>query len=262
MQYFANKFVSVSSISSYYMCPRLVFFRNRRRSEGPGDAEVRAGFFKAVSYSLSSYLQADMPEPAIEAAIDMARADTLCIYGPAFEAEVGMAAARLKARKMEIIGGLQRERERLGDKAFSGVILPAAAGLALYSEKLRISGSLDKVVDMGGAPGPVVISASLPPPNGIYASDRVKLAAYSLLLAEKYGVDCPQGYVEYVSGWCLRQAEVRHEDKRKALYARNRILEAMEGRMPDASRGKWCERCPFASTCNVRVSVLDRLLKK
>ena len=262
MQYFANKFVSVSNIASYYLCPRMVFFRNGRRSEKPGDSEVRASFFKAVSYALSPFLQANMPEGAVETAINTARSDTLCVYGQAFEPEVGKAALELKARESDIVAGLQRERGRLGDIAFSGVLLPLSVGLTIYSDKLRISGTLDKVVDIGGARAPVIISTSLPPGNGVYASERVKIAAYALLLAEKYGIECGHGYVEYVSGWCLRRAEIRYEDKRKALYARNRILEAMEGRMPDASRGKWCERCPFASACSVRVSILDRLLKK
>jgi CRISPR-associated exonuclease Cas4 len=262
MQYIANKFVSVSNIASYYLCPRMVFFRNSRDGEGPAGAEVRAGLFKAVSYALSSFSQASIPEGALETVIDTARSDTLCVYGQALEPEVGKAALELKAKEADIAAGLQRERVRLGDKAFSGVLLPSFAGLTIYSDKLRISGILDKVVNIGDSFAPLIISTASQPRNGVYASERVKLAAYALLLSEKYGVECDHGYVEYVSGWCLRKAAVRYEDKRKALYARNRILEAMEGRMPEASRGKWCERCSYASVCSVRVSVLDRLLKK
>ena len=82
------------------------------------------------------------------------------------------------------------------------------------------------------------------------------------LLSEKYGIDCKEGGVEYMTGWCLRRVNIRYEDKRKALYARNRIIEMMEGRMPDAKKGKLCGRCEHYDDCNVKVSLLDSMFKK
>jgi CRISPR-associated exonuclease Cas4 len=261
MQLYEKKYVSVSSITSYYICPRLAYFRNGR-SDGPGLAEVRAGVFKSVSHSLSSVISSPDHETALVDAIDSAGQDTLCIYGAAFEDVVQKTVGELKARKADILSGLQHERVRRGEKAVSSTLTPLAIGLTIYSDKLRISGTLDKVADIGSGPAPVIISASLPPQSGVYSSDRIRLAAYTMLLSEKYGVECAHGCIEYVPCWCLREAEVRYEDKRKVLYARNRMLEIMEGRMPDASRGKWCERCAFSGTCSVRVSLLDSLFKK
>ena len=261
MQYSENKYVSVSAIASYYICPRLVFFRNGRR-DGPGETEVRACVFKSVSYLLSSVMAAVVPEVALEEAIGSACSDNLCIYGTAFEEVIIKAADELKARKAGILSGLLNEQQRLGEKALMGTLSPQVVGLTIYSEKLGISGTLDKVADIGSGPVPIIISTSLPPRNGIYASDRIRLAAYAMLLSEKYGIICSDGYVEYMPGWCLRAVEVRYEDRRKVLHARNRMREIMEGRMPDAYRGKWCERCHFSGTCNVRISLLDRLFKK
>ena len=261
MHIYVKKYVSVSSIASYYICPRLAYFRNAR-SDGPGSAEVRAGVFKSVSHSLSSVVSSPDHETALVDAIDSAGTDTTCIYGAAFEDVVQKIVGELKARKADILSGLQNERVRMGEKTFISTITPLSIGLTIYSDKLRISGALDRVVDMGNGPGPVIISASLQPQSGVYSSDRIRLAAYAMLLSEKYGIECTHGCVEYVPGWCMRAVEVRYEDKRKVLYARNRMLEIMEGKMPDASRGKWCEKCAFSGTCSVRVSLLDSLFKK
>lgn len=257
----ANKYVSVSVIASYYLCPRLAYFRSGRW-DGPSDAEVRAGVFKCISYSLSGVVSSAGQEAALGKVISAACADALCIYGPAHDKTILLAGEEIKARAGDIISGLTLEKERRGEPELMRILAPSSAGVAIYSDRLRMSGTIDKAVDFGTGPAPVIISSSAPPENGIYASDRVRLAAYAMLLSEKYGVNCIAGGVEYVPGWCLRTVAVRYEDKRKALYARNRILEAMEGRMPDVSRGNWCGRCSFESTCNVKVSLLDSLFKK
>ena len=109
---------------------------------------------------------------------------------------------------------------------------------------------------------PVVISTSTPPPSGIYGRERIKLAAYSLLLAEKYGEPVTSGVVEYITAGQLRETVIRSDDKRKVLYARNRILEMIHGKMPDSRRGEWCKRCIYNDSCTVKVSFLDSLFKK
>lgn len=256
-----NKYVSVSDIASYYLCPRLAYFRNGRKV-GLTDHEVRAGVYRSVSYGLEAALSSTQPDMMVKKIIDEACSDALCIYGTAHEKTIAKTGSELTARAGEIVSGLFNEKERRGEPQLTRILSPSAAGIAVYSDKLRMSGLIDKAIVLDKGLMPMIISASFPPANGVYASDRVKLAAYAMLLSEKYAIDCSSGGVEYVSGWCIRTAEVRYEDKRKALYARNRVNEIMAGKMPEASRGKWCGHCSYADTCNVRVSLLDSLFKK
>ncbi len=141
------------------------------------------------------------------------------------------------------------------------VLYPCTTGATIYSDKLRISGTIDKLVMSKGTPIPVIISSSGPPQKGIYASDRIRLAAYTMLISEKYDVPCSAGAVEYVAGWSLRRAEIRYEDKRKALYARNRVMDMDRGRMPGTARGKWCGACGHSDACSVKPSLLSSLFK-
>jgi CRISPR-associated exonuclease Cas4 len=261
VQYNENKFISVSDIVSYYLCPRLAYFRNGH-DEGLTDREVRAGVYRSVSCGLGAAVSSAHPDVAVKRIIADACSDALCIYGPVHEDAIAKAGNELASRAVEIISGLYHEKERQGEPQLMRILSPSAVGIAVYSDKLRISGLMDKVVMRDNCLMPMVISASFPPGNGVYASDRIKLAAYAMLLSEKYAVDCSSGCIEYVSGWCIRTAEVRYEDKRKVLYARNRINEIKTGKMPEASRGKWCGRCSYADACNVRVSMLDSLFKK
>jgi CRISPR-associated exonuclease Cas4 len=255
-----NKFVRASEAASFYMCPRLVYFQ-RRYPNDISDAMVRASFFKALSASLPSVLLSSRPEIALEEAIVNACSDSLLIYGPFYEPAVSNAGLVARGKVRNIIAGLQEEKKLMGEVRLTETLSPGCIGLALYSDKLRLSGTIDRVEWGGKIPCPTIISASDPPVAGVYASDRIRLAAYALLIMEKYGVACTSGAVEYVPGWSLRRAEIRYEDKRKALYARNRVLEMDMGRMPEAIKGKWCAHCGHYDACNVKVSLLGRLFK-
>lgn len=258
---YVNKYVRASDIASYYLCPRLVYFK--RQSASPvSDAEVRASIFKSISYALPLVMPSNMPEYCLEEAIRRSCSDALAIYGEPFGRAVEAACQEAMDRMPDILRGLACERQQLGDDELLRLLSPASAALSIYSDRLRLSGTIDKVVNIEGRLIPVIISASTPPESGIYSSDRVRLAAYAMLLSERYGLDCGQGAVEYVTGWRLRRAEVRYEDKRRALYARNRVLEMDEGRMPEAIKGKWCGRCGHYESCNVKASLLDSIFKK
>lgn len=260
MQYNENKFIHASELSSYYMCPRLVFFQ-RRRAHEITDQGVRAGFFKALSHELSSVALSQRPEASFDEAVSRACADSLSIYGAPFEHVIAEAGQGARGLSEKIIAGLGQEKAKSGEQELMNVLCPASIGITVYSDRLRISGTIDKVVMHGGIPAPVIISASCPPETGVYASDRVRLAAYAMLLSEKYDVPCASGAIEYVPGWRLRRAEIRYDDKRKALYARNRVLEMDKGRMPEASRGKWCASCGHDSACSVKPSLLSSIFR-
>lgn len=260
MQKFENKLVRVSETATYYLCPRLVYY-NRKGTPQVCDAGVRASIFKSISYGLPDMISSCSPQSVLEELIQRSGYDAMAIYGERFKGIIEMTCKEAMERVPVILQGIEYERQRLGDDTLMRLLSPAYAALPIYSERLRLSGVIDRVANIKDEMMPIIISASVPPESGIYLSDRVRLAAYAMLLSERSGIDCGSGAIEYVTGWCLRQAEVRYEDKMRALYARNRILEMDWGRMPEASRGKWCGRCGHFNSCNVKVSLLDRVFK-
>jgi CRISPR-associated exonuclease Cas4 len=256
-----KKIVRVSEAAAYYLCPRLVYF-NRKSTPQVCNAEVRASIFKSISYGLPYAISSHMPESGLQEAIQRSGSDAMAIYGEQFRDIIEATCKEAMERVPGILQGIECERHLLGDDTLMRLLSPAYAALSVYSERLRLSGIIDKVANIKDGLVPVIISTSMPPESGIYPSDRVRLAAYAMLIHERYGVDCHHGAVEYVSGWRIRLTDVRHEDRRRALYARNRVLEMDLGRMPEASRGKWCGRCRYYESCNVKASLLDKVFFK
>jgi CRISPR-associated exonuclease Cas4 len=261
MQNNANKYVHVSDIATFYFCSKLTYF-NLRRVHELRATEVRADIFKALSGSLVDALSSETPENSLESAIRIACDDELVIHGEKIADTVEKVRMEAIERINDMLAGLTKEKHRLGDQRFIQLLSPTSVSESFFSEHLRISGTIDRIVRVDGELMPVVISSSIPPPSGIYGRERIKIAAYSLLLAEKYGEPVTFGTVEYILSGQLREIVIRSDDKRKVLYARNRILEMLHGKMPDSRRGEWCKRCIYNDSCTVKVSFLDSLFKK
>jgi CRISPR-associated exonuclease Cas4 len=256
MQTFENKYVRISDISAYHLCPRLAYFRRKHQSFAPSFEVVRAAVFKEISRSLAGIIAGDDEETALRSEIEVACSDAEIVYGIPAEAVLEEATGAVE----DILAGLHTEAERLGWDKLLAIINPCERAQIIYSDRLRISGSVDRIVLLDGARCPVVVCASRPPENGIFAADRIRLAACSLLTEEKYGEKVDRGAVEYMCGWRIRETEIRKTDRMAVLSARNRIVQAGSA-MPDARRGRWCATCQFADSCNVRPSFKGSLFR-
>ncbi len=99
----------------------------------------------------------------------------------------------------ELQAALQEANDQIGQLARGlgekmDLLIPFEADVELYSERLGLSGRLDRL-----APGntPSIIRTGRPPENGIWKRDRLILAGYSLLLGEKGNTKVEWGQVEY-----------------------------------------------------------------
>lgn len=254
MQNYANKYIRLSDISAYMLCPRLAYFRRRRQQIAMSPEMVRAAVFKELSRSLASVIEAGDPETALRTNVEEACVDAEIAYG------IPMDRIREEAicGVSDIIAGLHTEAARIGRDRLLAILNPYDKSRIVYSDRLHISGSIDRIIMQEGSRCPVVVCASQPPENGIYAADRIKLAACSLLVEEKYGEAVERGMVEYVCGWRVRETEIRKRDRMAVLSARNRIHQ-MGSSMPEASRGSWCHGCQYSDACKVKVSFVDSL---
>jgi CRISPR-associated exonuclease Cas4 len=257
MHNFANKYVRVSDLSSYMICPRIAFFRVRQDDAGHTAEGVRSEVLQEIAVSLYSIATAVNPAIAMEQVYDRACEDIAAVSGLTVEEVRAMADGYPE----NIIRGLQEESARLGRERLLKLLKQEETRISLRSDKLRLSGTVNRIASVDSRLMPAVVSSSQPPENGIYKSDRIRLAAYALLISERYGVEVEQGIIEYMGGWCIREAEIRRGDKREALSIRRRIEESGSS-MPDARRGKWCEKCTYRSKCTARVSFLDSLFKQ
>ncbi len=112
----------------------------------------------------------------------------------------------------------------------------------LRREDLKLSGRLDEIVFDGERRA--LILSSRAPEEGVWYSDRIKLAAFSILTSFK------GGYVYYCKSGKLRKVEITQKDKRTVLRCMERVEKLRRGFLPEKKeQGKKCEGCIYRDVC-------------
>lgn len=206
--------ISISSVVTAGSCPlRLYLERRTPRAESP-----RYTVCKQISYHLGSRLDAG-----------------------AIWKEVRMVAPLIEpAMQVFLEGCVQRCRERDWP-------VPVQTDLAVTSESLGIRGVVDKI--FAEEPYFALTRSSEAPAAGVYASDRLRVAAYAACLRETLGLAAEGGYVEYIPSGVLRLCIPQPRDRRRLVRAIQAARRVESGEIPVRPLNAPCETCPHADPC-------------
>ena len=127
-------------------------------------------------------------------------------------------------------------------------LTPVKTEPIIFSKRLNLKGSPSKIVCFEGANVPSIIRPGSCPIQGVWASDRIHIAALALLLESETGKEIPFGFVEYVSFGIIRKVVIRSSDRREVLKICRRVEKIKAGFMPEKTEEKFCRNAPFQST--------------
>jgi CRISPR-associated exonuclease Cas4 len=232
--------VRISEIGLYLRCPRLVYFESLGRL--PLENDPRQLFLRSMMLSISSKddLEGHMREIASRLEEELP-----AIYDVNAE-DVVSARQELE----EAIEGMARGLAESLD-----LLLPCDSDVDLHSEKLGLSGRLDRLA-AGGVPS--IIRTGKAPTEGVWKRDRLMLAGYCLLLAEKKSERIRCGLVEYPRQGLVRPVEIHSVDRARVLRIRDRVRLIKDGQLPDRPENAPCEKCRAKETCETRHSLASR----
>ncbi|HNR56957.1 MAG: CRISPR-associated protein Cas4 [Methanothrix sp.] len=250
--------VRIFDVSLYLRCPRLLYFQAMGRKVHPEAAAPATLLMREVALSLSEI----GPEEAadlggwLREALERALVELPAIFPDrmnphdlqAAAEEVGAWAAEVAPR---MVLALQ-------------LITPSTVEVDLRSDRLGISGRVDRVVSRGDEDGtpnvkvPSMMRVDLPPEAGVWRSDRLRLAGYAMLLEEKLETRVDLGLVEYLRAGEVREVEIRPTDRRRVLRIRDRVRLIGEGKLPDRPREAPCDRCPVLDACETRQTLASK----
>jgi len=235
-----SSLVRISEIGLYLRCPRLIFFDNLRNTPHKIDARQILLRSLMLSFSQKEDLEGQLRESLARLEVELP-----LVY------EIDQDEVEPACRELETeIAGIAR-----GLAGHLDLLLPCQAEVDLYSDKLGLSGRLDRL-----APGgtPCLIRTGQAPQDGIWKRDRLMLAGYALLLGEKQRTHINQGLVEYPHLGLVRAAEIHGVDRARVLRLRDRIRQIKDGRLPDRPEDAPCQACWAAEICETRHSLASR----
>ncbi|OPY55199.1 MAG: hypothetical protein A4E49_00500 [Methanosaeta sp. PtaU1.Bin112] len=234
--------VRIHDIGLYLRCPRLIFFENIRNINASRKMKARSLLLRSLMLSIS---QKDDLEGQLRESLSRLREELPLVY------EIGQDELEAACLEMEgEIGAIARGLARHLD-----LLLPCQAEVDLFSDRLGLSGRLDRLAP-GGMPS--LIRTGKAPQDGIWKRDRLMLAGYALLLGEKHGTHINQGLVEYPRQGLVRAVEIHGVDRARVLRLRDRIKQIKEGQLPDRPEDAPCQECEAREICETRHSLASR----
>lgn len=264
--------ISVSSLTTYLYCKRKAYLNYVLRIYGPGKKEVVSG---KIKHAVIEYVNND--EKEIVEAIDSASLEDIEIayrskyykalgsillkYRPDIERlnlkEQAMAEvwpvllkdAKLRARNVaEFIS----KHNVFGFELWERLTPKYVSEVPVASFALGLNGKIDKVeMHSESCVMPLEMKSGKAPKSGIWDNHRIQLAAYILLLKEKYaGVN--EGFVEYIDANEKRKVVLNAfiEDEVKGLIVK--VKELMNSTVPpekDKNEAK-CLKCELREQCD------------
>ncbi len=261
--------MSVSDLILYISCPRRVYFASRgfELIAEMNASRIERMLLKELALTYPEILNkcslnADSLYHELDASLDRAQKDLPLLF-PGELKETGQemleeAAAATRARLQEITSNLLLALEEYGREPLLAAVTPVKTESLLSSARLNLKGVPSKLVCFEDTLVPSIIRPGNCPTQGVWASDRLRAAAFTLLLENESGKEVPFAFVEYAAFGFLRRVTVRSADRREALKISRRVEKIKAGFMPEKKEGKLCDHCSFAEHCSSGSSLLSK----
>lgn len=264
-----NPEINVSDLLLYLNCPRKVYFVSRGFELLPeiNVSRVERMLLKELSLTYPESLKkcslnADNLNKVLEVNLAQIFIDLPLLFPGELEG-VGKeifdeAEMRARSKIPEIANNLLRAVEEYGQEPMLAALTPIKIEPFLSSEKLNLKGVPSKLVSFEGLQVPSILKPGNCPEQGVWASDRLHVAALILLLEAESGKEVPFAFVEYVSYGILRKVTIRSSDRREVLQICRQVEKIKTGFMPERNEEKFCNECNFLEHCTSSPSLMSK----
>lgn len=128
---------------------------------------------------------------------------------------------------------------------------PSISEFLLKSNELNLKGKVDKIELGEGTYHPVEIKSGLPPVNGVWESESLQIAAYSVLIEEEFKKEVQIGFVEYLKIRERKAVVINSKLKDKLFEVLNSINHVLYDCSPPPMTQKpnKCRKCSYSPIC-------------
>jgi CRISPR-associated exonuclease Cas4 len=146
----------------------------------------------------------------------------------------------------------ERWQQREEDRRRQGEVVRTQRKLVsvdVASERLMLRGRMDALIDESGVPAPYEVKATVAPLRP-WPGQVLQLAAYALLLEERYGRPVSRGYLHYLEGNVVREVPIGEAERAAVLEALAGIQEVVTSEnMPPRAPASRCQDCVYRKIC-------------
>jgi len=138
-----------------------------------------------------------------------------------------------------------------GKELWQALIPKIESEFWISSEKLHLRGIIDKLENYENNHIPIELKTGKPPKEGIWPSHRIQLAAYALLLEDKFNVIVKEGFVHYLDYKQRNQLVINPFIRQEVRNLTKKVINLLENTdLPDICSNKnKCNSCGLKDIC-------------
>ncbi len=249
--------IRVSDITAYHKCPRICYFMSKGHEliKDVAIDYVERVILKELALTYGSTFNAQDRLSILDIELNRISGEIPVIYRNEL---AGMNDDMLECAVSNVRSCLEEIAQNLPSNDDFYAIESFQVGSILQSEKFGLTGSPDKLIELGEKHIPSIIKTGKMPENGIWQNDRLQLTAYAILVEEKFKSPVERGFVEYARWGKVREVAIKRNERRKILQIKDRIKKIQEGFMPERPKDAPCMYCGFKSICDVKSNLASR----
>ena len=265
--------ISVSLLSSYLYCSRKLFLEKVLMLEEPPKESLVMGSIRHETYDGINKKEEEIAT-SITKKTDLAEIQEL--YKNNYLKILRKAIANNKKRLDEVsINMLEAYRKSFsfimeesslrannvfnfieannvfGQELWEKLTPKIISELRVKSDELKLKGIIDQVHVYGNEFVPFELKTGRTPQDGVWPSHRIQIAAYSLMLQEKFSKQIKEGYVVYLDTKEKRRIAINPFMKQEIKQIVDEILALLESKeLPDfCNNENKCRKCGLKQTC-------------
>lgn len=260
---------NVSDIVLYLKCPRKVYYSKRSTKTRSNDdvSYVEHLLLKELGLRYPFLLEhfsskADDMKDKNQSIFDEVCTELSIIYASELEGvseeTMSKAIEKVKACLEDVACNMAGMPEDAANMSMVKALCGMEVQPVLYGPKMKVSGIPAGIVELDGSPVPVIIKTGKCPEYGVWADDRLHLAAFSMLVQEVHNKPNDGGIVIYSRSGCIRPAKLRANDRRQVLGVCSNLKKIKEGFLPERKQIPLCDDCEFLESCDVKSSLASK----
>ena len=265
--------ISVSLLSAYLYCSRKLFLQQVLMLEEPPKESLVLGSIRHETYDLINKKEEEIvasitERTPLEKIQDLYKKEYLAILRKVIknkrnmidDADLGVIEAYRKSfpfiaeessvRANNIFNFIEANNI-FGYELWQKLTPKIISELRIESESLKLKGIVDQVHIYSDGYVPFELKTGSMPREGVWASHRIQIVAYSLLLQEKFNMPIKEGFVFYLDTKQKRRITINPFMKEEVMRLVNEVTALLENKeLPDfCNNEKKCVKCGLRQTC-------------
>lgn len=265
--------ISVSMLSTYLFCSRKLFLQQVLALKEPQKESTILGSLRHELYDFINRSEEKIVT-AIKEKIQYNELITTykSFYSKALRDKIIKNKSRIKEVNLDIVDVFKKTWPLILDEAeirakniFDFIQKYNVYGQELWekltpkiiseiwvdSDKLQLKGIIDKVEIYENGYVPIELKTGKMPKEGIWPGHKVQIAAYSMLIEEKFKTEVKEGFVNYLDAKQTRHIAINPFMRQEILYLVKEVQEILKSHdLPNYCKNKnKCVNCGLRETC-------------